>query len=296
MNTDLNKNWVQQFLAHQRFWVLILLLGWFAINVLVLATTQIMEFERAGKSISPWMPFSWELSSALMILLLIPVAVQIYDRWISHCTYKVQLIIHLLLTLPFSIAHVVGMVGIRQFCYFLMDSHYDFGNIPVEFFYEYRKDAQSYLNIALAIFGYRFIVRRLQGEASYLDESGPEVTSDLKPISSRESSQSPERLLIKKLGREFLIQVSSIEWVEASGNYANLHIKDSVYPMRITMDKLENLLPSNFIRIHRSIIVDIGQVSEVLPQDTGDFQVTLTSGKTLPLSRRYREAFKAKLS
>ena len=113
---------------------------------------------------------------------------------------------------------------------------------------------------------------------------------------TRVNEAPPERLLIKKLGREFLIQTSDIEWVEASGNYANLHINTHVYPMRITMDKLEKLLPSQFLRIHRSTIVNIGQIKEVEAMDSGDHQVLLLSGKTLTLSRRYRENFKNLLS
>lgn len=163
-----------------------------------------------------------------------------------------------------------------------------FGNVPVEFFYEYRKDAQAYLTLALVIAGYRFIVRRLQGEASYLADSAESANP--------EPELPPERLLIKKLGREFLIQTADIEWIEAAGNYANLHIKGTVYPMRITMDKLEKLLPDNFIRIHRSTIANLGQIREIQALDTGDYQVTLLDQKSLTLSRRYRDEFKALLS
>ena len=106
----------------------------------------------------------------------------------------------------------------------------------------------------------------------------------------------PEHLLVKKLGREFLVQTADIEWVEASGNYANLHIKNSVYPMRITMDKLEKLLPSKFTRIHRSTIVNLEQVRDVQSLNTGDHQVRLHNQTALTLSRRYREAFKSKVS
>ena len=160
----------------------------------------------------------------------------------------------------------------------------------MELLYEYRKDAQTYLTLALIIFGYRLIVRRLQGEASYLakdDESDDE---------NAEPESPPERLLIKKLGREFMIQTSEIEWIEASGNYANLYIRDSIYPMRITMDKLEKLLPPSFTRIHRSTIVNLVHIQEVQALDSGDHQVTLRSQKTLTLSRRYREGFKTLLS
>jgi hypothetical protein len=288
MNTNMHNPQTQHFLKHQYLWATALLVGWFSLNVLVLATTTIMEFIRAGESIPAWKPFCWEISSQIMILLLIPLGIYISDRWFEKRNLKAKLLAHAVLTIPFSALHIAGMVGIRQIWYSFMGSHYEFGNLFVELLYEYRKDAQSYLTIALVIFGYRLIVRRLHGEASYLAKG--EESENTEPESS------PERLLIKKLGREFLIQTADIEWIEASGNYANLHIRDSVYPMRITMDKIEKRLPSNFTRIHRSTIVNLEQIHDIQPLDTGDYQVTLHTKKNLTLSRRYREEFKTLLS
>ena len=286
--TDAQQQRLKHFLSHQRLWGVVLLVSWFCLNVVVLATSQLMEYQRAGKHLAPWEAFSWEISSCVILLLLIPLGLWLNDRWLARLEMKQWLLAHLILTLPFSVLHVAGMVAIRQLWYYLMGSHYRFGSLPVEFFYEYRKDAQAYLTLALVIAGYRFIVRRLQGEASYLADSAESETA--------EPDAPPERLLIKKLGREFLIQTSDIEWIEASGNYANLHIKESVYPMRITMEKLEKLLPDNFIRIHRSTIVNLEQIQEIQALDTGDYEVTLHNQIKLTLSRRYRENFKALLS
>lgn len=288
MSTHNQPAYIQHFLKHQYLWACALLVSWFSINIIVLATTCLMEFARMGKSIPTWEPFCWEISSQVMILVLIPIAIFINDRWLDELKLTTKLVAHVTLTIPFSAAHIAGMVGIRELWYRLMDSHYYFGDVPMELLYEYRKDAQTYLTLSFIIVGYRFIVRRLQGEASCLTQSEQDE--------SVEPAVSPERLLIKKLGREFLIQTADIEWIEASGNYANLHIKDSVYPMRITMDKLENLLPDNFTRIHRSTIVNLTQIKEMQALDTGDYEVTLHNQKSLTLSRRYREEFKSLLS
>lgn len=287
MTTTNKPQLLKLFLSHQRLWGVLLLVSWFCINVLVLATSHLMEYQRAGKTLPLWEAFCWEISSCVMVLLLIPIGLWLNDRWLARLGFKQRLAAHALVTLPFSIIHVAAMVGIRQLWYHLMDSRYYFGDLPLEFFYEYRKDAQAYLTLALVIAGYRFIVRRLQGEASYLADSAESETT--------EPELPPERLLIKKLGREFLIQTNDIEWIEASGNYANLHIKDSIYPMRITMEKLEKLLPANFTRIHRSTIVNLKQIQEIQALDTGDYEVTLHNQIKLTLSRRYRENFKALL-
>ncbi|WP_049630073.1 LytTR family DNA-binding domain-containing protein [Cellvibrio sp. pealriver] len=288
MTNELSARYQQHFLAHPVLWGWMLLIGWFGSNALVLATTKLMEMTRGGHQIPFWEPLSWELSSAVMILLLVPVGIYIHDRWLASLSLKGCIGAHLILTLPFSLSHVAGMVGIRHVCYWLMGEQYYFGNIASELLYEYRKDAQTYLTLLLLIFGFRLIYRRLQGEASYLmAESDTEQT---------EPEKSPEMLLIKKLGREFLIKTADIEWVEASGNYANLHVRGSVYPMRITMDKLEKLLPADFVRIHRSSIVNLHQIQEVQPLDSGDHEITLKAGNTLILSRRYRDSFKNVLS
>ncbi len=291
MSDNFQKTFVQNFLKYQKFWGAVLLVGWFSINMVVLATTILMERSRDGKPLAAWEAFCWEISSIVLVLLLIPVGIWVNDRWFVKVSFKARLLLHILATLPFSIVHVAGMVAIRQFWYSFMGSQYRFGELPLEFFYEYRKDAQAYLTISLVVFGYRLIVRRLQGEASYLAESD-EAESQF----DGEPQSPPEHLLIKKLGREFLIQTSDIKWIEASGNYANLHIKTHVYPMRVTMEKLEKRLPDNFLRIHRSTIVNMKHIKEVEALDSGDHQVRLLGGIDLVLSRRYRESFKNLLS
>lgn len=278
---------VKAFIKHPRLCGALSLATWFSINMLVLATTTLMEYSRNEKAIGVWEPFCWEISSLVILLLLVPVAIFIDDRWLSAFSFKPRLLAHAFLTLPFSMVHVAGMVSIRHYWYELMGSHYGFGNLPTEFLYEYRKDAQAYLTVALVVFGYRFILRRLQGEATYLSErDADEDTAEEETIST------PERLLIKKLGREFLVKTKDIEWVEASGNYANLHIETSIYPMRITMDKLEKRLPENFARIHRSTIVNLNQIKQLEALDSGDYEISLQSGVKLALSRRYRESFR----
>ncbi len=280
------------FLAHQRLWGGGLLLFWMTVNVLVLATNVIMEDGRDGHNLQLWEPFCWEITSVVAVLLLVPVIVLCIDKLIDPLRFKAQMAVHLLLTIPFSIIHVGGMIALRKAWYWVMDSHYQFGNLPYELIYEYRKDAQTYFVIVLVIYCYRFIVRRLRGEASIVTEG----EGSLEREDGAEEVQ-PERLLVKKLGKEFLIQVNDIEWVEAAGNYANLHIRQRVYPMRITMAKLEKSLPAQkFARIHRSSIVNLNQVEVLLPLETGDYELTLRSGEKLSLSRRYREQFKDLLS
>lgn len=271
------------FLRHQTFWALGLLLLWATANTLLLATTELMEARRVGHDLPWWEPLCWEVTSIGILLLLVwPLA-----RWLSwlqgRFTLPVQILLHALASLPFSVIHVSGMVALRKLWYRLLDQTYHFGPMGYEFLYEYRKDAMTYVIMVAVICCYRFIVRRLRGEASYMDESD----SSAKPL--------PDRLLVKKLGKEFLIAVADIAWVEASGNYANLHVGTSVYPMRITMKTLEARLPSSFCRVHRSGIVNIHYIDHIQPLDSGDYIICLRNGEEVPLSRRYRDACRALL-
>lgn len=285
MNAAPSSLFIRHFLSHQRFWTIALLLLWASANVIVLATSVIMEHRREGSPLPAWEPFCWELTSVGVLLLLIPVLVAITDRFIARLSFIRQVLVHIGLTLPFSIVHVSAMVSLRKLWYWLQGSHYHFGNLPYEFVYEYRKDVQTYFTFVLVIWAYRFIVRRLHGEVVAVGEGEQEGENE---------AESPERFLVKKLGREFLVKVEDIEWVEAAGNYANLHIGGNVYPMRTTMTKLEHTLPSSyFARIHRSYIVNLNMVKSVLALETGDYQITLQDDTQLSMSRRYREAFKA---
>lgn len=110
------------------------------------------------------------------------------------------------------------------------------------------------------------------------------------------SVASVERLLVKKLGKEFIIKVSDVEWLESSGNYVNLYINDRAYPLRATLGKLsEQLENRGFCRIHRSYAVRLDAIESITPLSSGDGEVKLLSGKVLNISRRYKEAFRKHL-
>src|SRR3546814_8597140 len=110
---------------------------------------------------------------------------------------------------------------------------------------------------------YRFIRRRHQGEASRL--ARPDEGEPLEPI------ERPERFLVRKLNREFLVAAADIEWLQAAGNYVNLRVRGHDYPLRITIAGIEAKLdPARFARIHRSYVANLDQVASIEPLDTGD--------------------------
>ncbi|WP_144209293.1 LytR/AlgR family response regulator transcription factor [Shewanella donghaensis] len=261
---------------------------YFLINNTLLATSIIMEADRKGTPLpfQVWEPFVWEYSSAIGVLVLFPLLIYSLQRipfeWTS---IKRSVLYYFLISVVFSLCHVAIMVGIRESIYFVMNSNYDFGNIGFELFYEYRKDLWSFIFFIIFINAYQFILSRLQGEANPVAQSEDDNIS-----------QSFDRLLIKKLGKEFIVKVEEVEWLEANGNYVNLHINGRIYPTRTTLSKLiEKISTKGFCRIHRSHAVNLEKIESITPLSSGDSEVKLNSGKALNLSRRYKESFKTQL-
>jgi two-component system LytT family response regulator len=98
------------------------------------------------------------------------------------------------------------------------------------------------------------------------------------------------RVIIKSSGRVTFLRVQDIDWIEAAGNYVRIHWGQESHLLRETMNALEEKLdPEMFLRIHRSVIVNIDRIKELQPAFHGDYFVILKNNKQLPLSRGYRE-------
>jgi two-component system LytT family response regulator len=102
--------------------------------------------------------------------------------------------------------------------------------------------------------------------------------------------QHMRRILIKNSDKNIFVDVGEINWIEASGNYVKLHLEDSTYLIRGSLKKLQQKLdPLKFIRIHRSAMVNVNMVKTIEPWFSGDFKVKLKNGKTLKMSRNYKQ-------
>jgi two-component system LytT family response regulator len=99
----------------------------------------------------------------------------------------------------------------------------------------------------------------------------------------------PKRLAVPVGDRIRFIDVAEIEWIEAAGNYVRLHTTNGAHLLRGSMDGMERRLgPSRFIRLRRSILVQVQRIRELQPIVNGEYAVALASGIRLTSSRRYR--------
>lgn len=259
------------------------------INAVANSITVLMDVRRVKLDFASWEPAVWETSSGLLMLLLVPGLVWFTRRFPLHWdNWQRQLPWHLLGSVVFSLVHVLGMVGLRKLVYATQGMTYDFGPWPMELLYEYLKDVRSYVWMVAIIEVYRLLLRRWQGEASLLDR--PDEGEPVEPL------ERPERFLVRKLGREFLVAAADVEWAQAAGNYVNLRVRGHDYPLRSTLAGIEGKLdPSRFVRVHRSHIVNFDQIASIEPLDTGDARVHLKDGSVVPCSRRYRDSLRERL-
>jgi two-component system, LytTR family, response regulator len=99
-----------------------------------------------------------------------------------------------------------------------------------------------------------------------------------------------ERLVVKSAGRVSFVKAEDVDWIEACGNYVNLHTGGAAHLLRETLSHLEQRLdPDKFLRIHRSRLVNIDRIKELTPLFNGDYTVSLRDGTDLTLSRTYRD-------
>ena len=98
------------------------------------------------------------------------------------------------------------------------------------------------------------------------------------------------RLVVKSRGEVVFLNVADIDWIEAVGCYACVHVGEDTHIIRRTLSELEqDLGEDKFVRIHRSIIAQLEQIQGLELQSGGEYQVILKSKVRLRLSRRFRK-------
>ena len=96
----------------------------------------------------------------------------------------------------------------------------------------------------------------------------------------------PKRLLVHNGAKDSFVNVNEIDWIEAADYYACLHVGTKSFMLRETIKELSVTLdPGKFVRIHRSIIVNVEQVSEIFREGQSEGSVVLKTGQRLRMSK-----------
>lgn len=237
-----------------------------------LSVTQ--DRAEAGQALPLWEPMVWEASSVLVLVGLTP-AIQALTRRVTPLreSWPRVLAVHLLGAVLFSLVHVAGMGALRWVIYAGVGAHYapfaPLGNFP----YEFRKDLLVY---AALVAIYTAWLRLMQPPQVQREASG-QATFE-----------------VRDGARRYFIPLADVDWIEAAGNYVELHRVQGPVLHRASLSDMERALQgAGFVRIHRSRLVRRGAVTEVESRPSGDYVVRLAGGRELSGSRRYRRPLMA---
>jgi len=124
------------------------------------------------------------------------------------------------------------------------------------------------------------------------DERSRQILSLLETIAS--PARSLKRLAVRSAGKTVFVDIEEIDWMEAAENYVQLHAGRAEHLLHVTMNTLEKSLdPELFLRIHRSVIVNVRRIKELQPVMHGEYVVTLANGVRLQSGRMYNEKLRA---
>jgi two-component system LytT family response regulator len=99
------------------------------------------------------------------------------------------------------------------------------------------------------------------------------------------------RLALRVDGRTLFVDAGEVDWLEAVDNYVRVHVGRQTYVVRATLSRMESRLPAaQFLRVHRSSIVNVDRVREVQPWFQGDYVLILNDGTRVTSGRSYRPA------
>ena len=227
-----------------------------------------------------------EIASHLVVAALLPVIYWMHRRWPIRAQPR-NLLIHVLALFPFSLVHTVGIGALRLLWFAgIMGEAYSFPITADRLLFEFAKDIVNYGMLSAAVMVMRHLFSRAQA---------PTVEAPLPmPTPAQAPASLPERFAVRKRGKEIMVEVADIDWVEAAGNYAVLHVGGETLEIRSSLTKLEGELdPRRFVRVHKSYVVNVARIAEVTPWISGDWRIRLQDGAEVNLSRRYRQRFEA---
>ncbi|HKV17251.1 MAG TPA: LytTR family DNA-binding domain-containing protein [Reyranella sp.] len=245
--------------------------------------------EMADNKVSLAQAVALEVTSHVMVAAMLP-AVYWLHRHRPISGGSLNLAIHVTALVPFSFIRTTGMTGLRLLWFVgILGEHYSFPLTLDRLLYELSKDVVNYALLSGAVVAIQYLLERADARTQPVP-----VIVDPPPAAVPETAR-PERFAVRKRGgSEVVVDVADIDWIEAAGNYAILHVGGETFEIRSSLTKLEGELdPRRFVRVHKSHLVNIAQVAEVTPWVSGDWRIRLQDGAEVNLSRRYRQRFEA---
>jgi len=129
--------------------------------------------------------------------------------------------------------------------------------------------------------------KKVTGQKDELDQYEQKIKSILKDLGTQETL---DRFIVKKREKYFILNANDVLWIESDGNYLNIITDADKYLIRHTLTGFEDYLDKNqYYRISRSVIVNIDCVKSIQKHYYGNYQVLMNNGKSLKMSKNYRQ-------
>lgn len=135
-----------------------------------------------------------------------------------------------------------------------------------------------------------------KSEGQYSKTKMLTVMDDLNSTQALSTSISSKALIVKDSDKMSFLDKTLLKWVEADGDYVCIHMQDTTHLIRATLKSIEvELSEVKFQRIHRSTIINLDMVKEIIPAKKGEAIVVMVTGQHLKVSRNYGADLRAKL-
>jgi len=226
------------------------------------------ETRSRGQRLAFWEPFVWETTSILVILAMLPIFLTLVRRvWPLDPPWPRAVAVHVAGLLVFAAIHITAMGVLRWAVYAAVGGYYAPLAPLGDFLYEFRKDALAYAGfIAL------YVLWRRQRGRPHVEVNAP-----------------PGAIEVRDGALRHFVPLAEVAWIEAAGNYVELHRGQTPILHRAPLSEMERQLRgAGFLRIHRSRLVRRDAIAQVVSKPSGDYVVRLADGRELAGSRRYR--------
>jgi hypothetical protein len=240
---------------------------------------------RLGAPHNVWEPALWELTSAIVVVALLPLARSgaLLIRNATRRPLRAMLALPVLF-LTFAALHLAGMGMLREFAYRLAGFAFSFP-FAHEALYEFRKDLFTYIAIAVMF----WLAERPAASEIKVEP----IATDAAAVPAAPAD--PPELWLRDGRLSILANASEIVSVGSAGNYVEFRMTGGrTHLIRSTLQaEAARLAPFGIVRVHRSRLVNPKRITALAWRPSGDFEIRLDTGETIAGSRRFKAAVTA---
>ncbi len=252
--------------------------GWVALLVIAAGCVNVLGAAQHG-AVS-WAalrrPVIDEITSALVIICLLPLIKHSIDRLATTGDRRIALIVAMMALMVYALLHIAFMMASRHLAYGLLGIPYD-SHFRDQFVTEFRKDLISAFMIAVVFW---LVDRRATAPLPIVEQPVPDA-------------RRPE-IWLRDGSKSIRVDPVQIISVTSAGNYVEFALADARHLIRGTLAGEESRLkPYGFVRIHRTRLINVTRVVAIETRANGDFVTKMDTGDLIAGSRRYRDAVAA---